>query len=123
LEGPRPPTPLPSSKTIAANKTKTPRDESTEVLHSPHSNMAFHNLCSDTTSLPSPANLLGLDLKYCIESPKPYQELDDSIKQMQGSIQLHFCFAEQDIEEDETDNLSVSKDPNVTTNYIPSLYI
>jgi hypothetical protein len=77
--------------------------------------MAFHNLCSSATPPPGLANLLSMGLKYCIKSPNPYQELDNSIKRIQCSIQFHFCFAEQDMEEDEADNLSVSKDPNVTT--------
>ena len=38
-------------------------------------NMAFHNLCQNTTLPPGIANLLGLGLKYYFEAPQPWSQL------------------------------------------------
>jgi hypothetical protein len=85
--------------------------------------MAHHNMCT-TAKLPTGiANLLVLGVKYCIEPPKPYQDLDDSIRCLQRSIGLHFSFASDDMEA-ERDQTQNNDDKNLAaTCYIPKLYI
>jgi len=46
-----------------------------ELLSSPWNN-AFKNFTSLSTTLPHhTANLLGLNLKYCLEKPRPYNQI------------------------------------------------
>jgi hypothetical protein len=58
--------------------------------------MAFHNLCLNAKTLPGTEVLLGLGLEYCIKSPRPYQRLASSIRQIQCSARLHYVFKDQD---------------------------
>ena len=103
------------------NKARIVGDMSPHEYFTRPSNMAFHNLCTTAKTPPGIANLLGLGLKYCIEPPKPYQDLDDSIRKLQRSVRLHFSFANEDSEEnEETKN---DDDDPATTCYIPKLYI
>jgi hypothetical protein len=83
--------------------------------------MAFHNLCSTAQTQPGTEFLLGLGLKYCIESHRPFQRsLDKLIGQIQRSVRLHFAFKNQDKElEMEDDNAEVE----TQVKYIPSLYL
>jgi hypothetical protein len=85
-------------------------------------NMAYHNLCSDTTPPPGIASLLGLGLKFCIESPRPNQGLDLSILRFRRSVRLHFHFSNQE-EGKESDGASASTEQDDAETYIPLLYI
>jgi hypothetical protein len=82
--------------------------------------MAFHSLCL-TAKTPRAGTefLLGLGLKYCIESPRPYQRLASSIRRIQRSVRLHYVFKDQDDDSD-TDNNYTEAESRVK--YIPSLY-
>jgi hypothetical protein len=81
--------------------------------------MTFHNLCAPNVTLPpATANLLGNGLKYCIETPRPHQQLDRSIQRFQRSIRLHFQFNGNSSDTESTDG-----DDLYNTKYIPSLYI
>jgi hypothetical protein len=42
-------------------------------------NMSFHNLCIDAKTPPGIASLLGMGLKYCIESARPNQQIEEGI--------------------------------------------
>ena len=78
-------------------------------------NMAFHNLCTTAKPPPGTAALLGLGLKYCIESPRPYQDLDSSLHRFRRDMRLHCCF-----------NLDATTNKDESTKeeeYIPRLYI
>jgi hypothetical protein len=76
-------------------------------------NMAFHNLCTTATPPPGTAALLGLGLKYCIETPRPFQELDTSMRRFRRDMRLHCCF-----------NLGApTNNEENTEEYIPRLYI
>jgi hypothetical protein len=82
--------------------------------------MAFHNLCTTVQTPPGTEFLLGLGLKYCIESPRPYQRLEKSIRRIQRSVRLHFAFKDQD-EDSEAEDENVEAETRVK--YIPSLYL
>ena len=83
--------------------------------------MAFHNLCLTTQTPPGTEFLLGLGLKYCIESPRPFQRLDTSIRRIQRSVRLHFAFKsfDEDSESEEDENAEAES----RVKYIPSLYL
>jgi hypothetical protein len=86
-------------------------------------NMAYHNLCSDTSPPPPGiASLLGMGLKYCIESPRPNQGIDSSILKFRRSVRLHFHFSKQE-ERKKADESTATPDPYTDVTYIPSLYI
>jgi hypothetical protein len=77
-------------------------------------NMAFHNLCTtNATPPPGTAALLGLGLKYCIEPPRPFQDLDSSMRRLRRDLRLHCHF-----------NLdTTTADDENEDDYIPRLYI
>jgi hypothetical protein len=52
---------------------------SPHACHACPSNVAFHNLCAAAQAPPGTASLLGLGLKFCIEPPRPCQDLDRSM--------------------------------------------
>jgi hypothetical protein len=76
-------------------------------------NMAFHNLCTTATPPPGTAALLGLGLKFCIEPPRPYQNLDNSMRRFRRDMRLHCAF--------KLDEVTIKDDPK--EDYIPRLYI
>jgi hypothetical protein len=82
--------------------------------------MAFHNLCLNAEPPPGTELLLGLGLKYCIESPRPYQRLASSIRRIQRSVRLHFAFKDQE-EDSDTEDEYTEEESRVE--YIPSLYL
>jgi hypothetical protein len=85
------------------------------------SNMAFHNLCTTAQKPPGTEFLLGLGLKYCIESPIPFQRVEKLIRQIQRSVRLHFAFKDQD-EDSELEDKSVEAETS-RVQYVPSLYL
>lgn len=81
-------------------------------------NMAFHNLCTTTQPPPGTAALLGLGLKFCIESPRPFQNIDPAMFRLRRDIRIHFYHQQL-----EADNGPTTTDPTYDTTYIPKLYI
>jgi len=78
-------------------------------------NMAFHNLCSPSTPVPTGMKrLLGLGLKFCIEPPQPRQYHEHliltSLDRFSRSVRLHTL-------------LGQVKPKSNETQYIPGLYI
>ena len=76
-------------------------------------NMAFHNLCTTATPPSGTAALLGLGLKYCIEPPRPFQNIDISMQRFRRDMRLHCRFNLDATTDDGKDN----------EEYIPRLYI
>ena len=85
-------------------------------------NMSYHNLCNSAAAPPGLASLLGMGLKFCIESPRPNQSIDASIIRLQRSVRLHFWFKEKDDDSD-TESIPDPDDPDASVKYIPSLYL
>jgi hypothetical protein len=81
--------------------------------------MAFHNLCLTANTPSGTEFLLGLGLKYCIESPRPYQCLASLIRRIQRPVRLHYVFKDQD-DHSGTDDEYMKAASRVK--YIPSLY-
>jgi hypothetical protein len=81
--------------------------------------MAFHNLCLNAKTPPGTEFLLGLGLKYCIESPRPYQRLASSIRRIHCLVRLHYAFEDQDGDSDTDDDYMEAES---RVKYIPSLY-
>ena len=79
--------------------------------------MAFHNLCTTTQPPPGTAALLGLGLKFCIESPRPFQDIGASTLRLRRDLRIHF-FQEQQ----KKDFGPTTTDPS-DPDYIPKLYI
>jgi hypothetical protein len=79
-------------------------------------------LLSGTTEPPQGIhNLLGLGLKYCLETPRPWQDLRKSMYQFQCSVRLHFFFKNK--AETDSDSECISSNPDRNVQYIPLLYI
>jgi hypothetical protein len=85
--------------------------------------MAYHNMCSETVPPPGITSLLGLGFKFCIESPRPCQSIDDSIRCFHGSIRLHFHFKDEEENNEEIVTASNAADEYLQESYIPSLYV
>jgi hypothetical protein len=81
--------------------------------------MAFHNLCSTALTPPGTEFLLGLSLKDCIESPRPFQRLEKSIRRIQCSARLHFALKNFDEDSELEDESAVAE---ARVQYIPSLH-
>jgi hypothetical protein len=84
-------------------------------------NMAFHNLCSTAQTPPGTEFLLELGLKYCIESPCPFQRLEKSIRRIQRSVRLHFAF--KTFSEEDSESEDENEEAEARVQYIPSLYL
>jgi hypothetical protein len=84
-------------------------------------NMSYHNICTDAKTPPGIASLLGMGLKFCIESARLNQQIDEGIHWFQCSIILHCHFAEEELKNN--DNESILSDSQANVNYIPSLYL
>jgi hypothetical protein len=82
--------------------------------------MAFHNLYTAAQTPPGTEFLLGLGLKYCIESPRPFLRVEKSIQRIQHSVRLHFAFKDQD-KDSESEDENVEAETRVQ--YILSLYL
>jgi hypothetical protein len=83
------------------------------------SNTAFHNLCKSATLPDGTANLLGLGLTFCIESPRPTaqtRQLATSVHRLRRSVRLHALF-----KKDENDDSAGGRGDE--SSYIPKLYI
>jgi hypothetical protein len=83
------------------------------------SNIAFHQLCKSATLPEGTANLLGLGLTFCIESPRPTaqtRQLATSVHRLRRSVRLHALF-----EKDENDDSAGGIGDEGS--YIPKLYV
>jgi hypothetical protein len=71
------------------------------------------------------ASLLGLGLKFCIESPRPNQSIDQLLLRFQHSERLHFHFSQEEEERrNEAGNTFIATaDLDLAVTYIPSLYM
>jgi hypothetical protein len=62
-----------------------------------------------------------MGLKFCIESPRPEQRIEDGIRRFQRSVRLHFHFLEEAKENE--NNAPNDPDSPESVTYIPSLYL
>ena len=70
--------------------------------------MAYHNLCTYTSSPANIKTLLGLGLKFCIQSRRPFNDsIREDMDRMRRDVRLKHRFAGSD----------------VSTEYNPKLYI
>ena len=106
---------------FVADHTKSVRDNTRIILetmtpqqyYTRPGNMAFHNLCTTASPPAGTAALLGLGLKYCIEPPRPFQNIDISMQRFRRDMRLHCRF-----------NLDATTDDGKNNEeYIPRLYI
>jgi hypothetical protein len=86
-------------------------------------NMTYHNLCMDAKIPPGIALLLGMGLKFCIESAQPKQWINKGTCRFQHSVKLHFHFAEEELQNSNNNTESILSDSQANVNYIPSLYL
>ena len=102
-----------STKSARENARITLENMSPHKHHTRPGNMVFHNLRATATPPPGTAALLGLGLKYCIESPRPFQDIDSSMRRFRRDMRLHCRF-----------NLDAStNESNNDDEYIPRLYV
>lgn len=61
-------------------------------------NSSFHNLLPDDITLPpGTRSLLGLGFKFCIERPRPYQDLCTALIQFKRSVDLRIHLIKKDL--------------------------
>lgn len=94
-----------TTQTALANSARVIQSEQADSLLCNITNKAFHNHCRDSTILPpGTKSLLGLNLKFCIETPRPYQDIDDSLMQFKRSIDLYCHLKRKGVEDDDDYN-------------------
>ena len=82
--------------TAADNTSRIVETEPDNVLTANISNSEFHNLLPEGQELPpGTKSLLGLGLKFCIERPRPYQDLCKSMQEFRAAVNLR-CYLEQE---------------------------
>jgi hypothetical protein len=81
--------------------------------------MAFHNLCHNLQPPPGSEYLLGMSLKFCLETPRPWQTLGEGLSPFHHLVHLHFFFKSLSQTEDSD---SEDSNPDRNTTYIQSLY-
>jgi hypothetical protein len=74
--------------------------------------MTFHNLWLTAQTPPVTEFLRGLGLKYCIESPRPFQRVKKTIRRIQPFVRLHFAFNSQD-DDSESEDKNVEAETRV----------
>ena len=90
-------------------------------------NKAFHNLCTGNVQPPDGvADVLGLGLNYCIESPLPTQGQDecDTLQRPHRDTRL-FWMHNKIGQTDDDDNTNANFEPSLyvpRNNYIPDIY-
>ena len=98
--------------------------EANQYFASP-TNMSFHNLTT-TAILPSgTANLLGLNLKFCLEEPTPKQQIEQMKKdydRFSKCFRLHFVH-NKDKPITPTEAEYFFRQLNDSISYLPKLYI
>ena len=72
-------------------------------------NMNYHNLCTHLTPPAGVGDLLGLSLPFCLQAPRPNQDIGKTMSQLRRDVRRKAFFA---ISEDEPNN-----------NYNPKLHI
>ena len=75
---------------VAENTTiQLSKEKRTMLNTSSVTNSSFHNLLPQGITLPAGTrSLLGLGLKFCIEKPRPYQDICTGLQQFRNSINL-----------------------------------
>ena len=63
----------------------------------PLANIGFHNLFTHTQPPPGTKQLLGHNLKFCIQKPLPSPDISASIQRFTKSVQTSFAIADLDI--------------------------
>jgi hypothetical protein len=112
------------SKNFWENRLRILGETTPFHYYSRPSNMSYHNLCTDAKTPPGIASLLGMGLKFCIESARPNQRINEGIRRFQRSVRLHFHFAEEESKKaNDNDTESVLSDSQANASYIPSLYL
>jgi hypothetical protein len=92
------------------NRNRILGEMNTYKYFSKPTKISFHDLCQYSKPPQGIQNLLGLGLKYCLETPRPWQDLRKSMYQFQHSVRLHFFFKNK--AETDSDAESVSSDPD-----------
>ena len=56
-------------------------------------NMRFHNLCTYRKAPPGAAKLLGLNLSFCLQTPRPNQDIDKTMERLRADVRqkAFFC--------------------------------
>ena len=77
------------SKSVHANAERILDDEPKNINKIQQRNFTFHNLCPPQIKLPVGLGaLLGLGLKFCIERPRPYQDICTNLQRLRKSINI-----------------------------------
>jgi hypothetical protein len=88
------------NKSAAINAERILDDEPQNVFKVFRTNLAFHNLCPAHIQLPVGTRaLLGLGMKFCIERPRPYQDLCSALGQFKRDVDLRMFLVQNDLNE------------------------
>jgi hypothetical protein len=81
----------------------------------------MHNLCTELTPPENTIELLGLNLKFCIEKSTPPDQTEKAIKELTKSCRTHWLFTEEEDENDYNPKIylkSKTFDPDPAHEYI-----
>lgn len=84
-------------------------------------NMAYHNLCKSSTPPENLGLLLGLSLKFCIQSRRPPKEpIKEEVDRMRRDVRIKFLFCGEEQEDNYNPKLYIKSDwdPPVANNII-----
>jgi len=91
-------------------QTPSPTAHAPCTLHPPITNTGFHNLCTHKQPPLGIKQLLGYNLKFCIQIPLPDPDIQASIQCLRASVRTSFATANFDF------------CPNAATDYNHKLY-
>ena len=92
------------------------QQESYNVVKAKNRNLQFHNLCPDDIKLPTGTRLvLGLGLKFCIERPRPYQDIDTALMKLKRDIDIWYHL-NKDVNDSNNDDSNGSNNNNNNNN-------
>ena len=77
----------------------------------PITNMGFHNLCTHTQPPLGTKQLLGYNLKFCIQKPLPTPDIETTVRRLRASVRTSFAVAD------------FSSGSDASSDYNPKLYI
>ena len=88
------------NQSASQNAVRVLDDEPTNILQANNKNIHFHNLCPPEMVLPvGIKSLLGLGLKFCIERPRPYQDLCTALLKFKRDLDIRGFLIDNDMED------------------------
>lgn len=93
------------------------------VVKGNNKNLQFHNLCPEDMKLPmGTRSVLGLGLKFCIEQPRPYQDIDTALMKLKRNIDIWYHL-NKDVNDNDSNDNNNNNDNVTDDHYNARLYV